>query len=157
VNAVNDPPVARNDTATTTVGTAVTIPVLTNDTDAEGDALTVTQINGLAIVAGGTPVAVTNGSVALNANGTAHFHAERHHRNRELQLHHFRRQRRDGNCDRDGDGATGVKLHHLRLHRQRSGPGRPGGDDLGGSAQHHRRDQVGTRPGRWYPQRRHSL
>ncbi|MBW4487729.1 MAG: tandem-95 repeat protein [Trichocoleus desertorum ATA4-8-CV12] len=41
VSAVNDPPIALNDTASTTEDTVVTIPVLTNDTDAEGNALTI--------------------------------------------------------------------------------------------------------------------
>ena len=37
VTAVNDPPDARDDTATTLEDTAVTIDVLANDSDAEGD------------------------------------------------------------------------------------------------------------------------
>ncbi len=40
VNAVNDPPVAVNDTATTAEGTPVTVDFLGNDTDVDGDTLT---------------------------------------------------------------------------------------------------------------------
>jgi VCBS repeat-containing protein len=42
VTAVNDAPVAVADSATTFVDTPITFPVLANDTDAEGDPLTVT-------------------------------------------------------------------------------------------------------------------
>ena len=44
VNAVNDPPVATDDSATTSEDTAVTVDVLANDTDTEGDELTVAGI-----------------------------------------------------------------------------------------------------------------
>ncbi len=60
VNPVNDAPIARNDSTTTTEDQAITINVLSNDTDVDGDTLTVSRIvNGPA-----------NGSVVLNANGT---------------------------------------------------------------------------------------
>jgi VCBS repeat-containing protein len=55
----NSAPVAANDTATTTRNTAVTIAVLANDVDADGDALTVTI--------GSAPV---HGTAAVNANGS---------------------------------------------------------------------------------------
>jgi VCBS repeat-containing protein len=70
VNAVNDPPVAANDSFSTAEDTAVTISVKANDTDVDGNPLTITQVNGLAITAGGAAVAVTNGTVSLNAAGT---------------------------------------------------------------------------------------
>ena len=54
----NPPPVAANDTAMTTEDIAVNIPVLVNDTDPDGDDLTV--ISGLA----------NNGSVLINSDGT---------------------------------------------------------------------------------------
>jgi subtilisin family serine protease len=59
VSNVNDAPVALDDTASTEQGTAVTIPVLTNDTDVDGDALSVASV--------GTP---ENGSAVLNADDT---------------------------------------------------------------------------------------
>lgn len=47
VNPVNDGPFATNDGATTAEDTPITINVLANDTDADGDALTVTGFSGL--------------------------------------------------------------------------------------------------------------
>jgi len=44
VTPVNDPPVAGNDAATTTQGTPVTVAVLANDTDVDGDLLTVSGV-----------------------------------------------------------------------------------------------------------------
>ncbi len=58
VNPVNDPPVAVPDSATTAEDTPVTVPVLANDSDAEGDPLTVTAAT------------APNGSVAINPDGT---------------------------------------------------------------------------------------
>ena len=84
VTAVNDAPDAVDDTFSVAEDGSATITVLTNDSDVDGDAITVTQVNGLAIVDGGSSVAVTNGSVALvggqlvftpsaNYNGPASF------------------------------------------------------------------------------------
>src|SRR5207245_3727284 len=64
INPVNDAPVAHDDTATTDEDTAVNVPVVANDTDVDGDALSV--------------VAVTqgaHGSVANNADGNGREHA----------------------------------------------------------------------------------
>jgi thermitase len=44
VNAVNDAPVANDDSATTREGTAVTIDVLANDRDVDGDSLSVASV-----------------------------------------------------------------------------------------------------------------
>jgi hypothetical protein len=60
VTPVNDAPDARDDVATTAEDTAVTINVLNNDTDVDGDTLTVHRI-----VSG-----PAHGSVTVNANGT---------------------------------------------------------------------------------------
>ncbi len=70
VEAVNDPPVAVDDAASTAQGVAVTVDVLANDTDVEGDTLTVAAVsNGahgsVAIVGGAvtyTPVETYFGS-----------------------------------------------------------------------------------------------
>lgn len=59
VNAINDNPVAADDTASAQTDTPVTIAVLGNDSDIDGDSLTVTGT--------GTPA---HGSVVVNANGT---------------------------------------------------------------------------------------
>ncbi len=61
----NNPPTANNDTAETPINTPVTVPVLDNDTDPDGDPLTVTDLLdipvgvGLEITDDGTTVTVT--------------------------------------------------------------------------------------------------
>jgi VCBS repeat-containing protein len=59
VNSVNDAPVAANDSATTLEDTVVTIPVLTNDSDVDGDALSAALVGG-----------PDHGTLTLNANGS---------------------------------------------------------------------------------------
>ncbi len=84
VTPVNDAPVAVNDTFTVAEDGNTTIAVLGNDSDVDGNPLTVTQVNGQAITDGGPAVPVTNGSVQLvggqliftpaaNYNGPASF------------------------------------------------------------------------------------
>ncbi|WP_126464967.1 cadherin-like domain-containing protein, partial [Candidatus Terasakiella magnetica] len=72
VGAVNDAPVGVDDTGSTTEDNAVTLDLTANDTDADGDSLTITQIDGQNISTGGS-VDVDNGSVTLNADGTVTF------------------------------------------------------------------------------------
>lgn len=62
VNPVNDAPVARQDSATTLEDTPITINVLANDTDTEGDTLTVTSFS----LNGGT----NQGTLILNPDKT---------------------------------------------------------------------------------------
>ena len=63
VGAVNDDPVANDDSANTTEDTSLTnIDVLGNDTDADGDPLSIQ----------GTPTA-TNGTVTVNGDGTLNY------------------------------------------------------------------------------------
>ncbi len=59
VNPANDPPVAVDDSANTNEDVAVVISPLGNDTDADGDPLTITATSG-----------ATNGNVVNNGNGT---------------------------------------------------------------------------------------
>ncbi len=73
VTPVNDPPVAVNDTAATRGGEAVVLDLPGNDRDVDGDVLRVTAIDGQPIVAGGTPVAVVGGTVALTSDGRTVF------------------------------------------------------------------------------------
>ncbi|MEZ5705919.1 MAG: DUF4347 domain-containing protein [Burkholderiaceae bacterium] len=63
----NAAPVANNDSFTVAEDGSVNINVLANDSDANGDALSITQVNGQAITEGGASVSVTNGSVSLVA------------------------------------------------------------------------------------------
>jgi hypothetical protein len=58
----NNPPVANNDAALTNPATAVVITVLANDTDADGDPLSVTEVTDPA-----------NGAVVVNADGTISY------------------------------------------------------------------------------------
>ena len=64
VNPQNDPPVAIDDTATTFEDTPVDVSVLVNDSDPDGDPLTVTQIltdptNGTAVINGDNTITYT--------------------------------------------------------------------------------------------------
>ena len=59
VNSVNDIPVAQNDTTTTKEGKSININVLGNDSDADGDSLTVTNVT-----------QPNHGTAAINTDGT---------------------------------------------------------------------------------------
>ncbi|MBE7691280.1 Ig-like domain-containing protein, partial [Tenacibaculum piscium] len=70
----NCPPVAQDDTASTTIDALVNVDVLADndngvDADADNDPLTITDINGTTPVVG-TPISVTGGTVTLLAGGT---------------------------------------------------------------------------------------
>ena len=81
VTSVNDVPVAVNDTATTNEDTPLTVTaangLLKNDTDADGDVLTITGfsiagITGIPVV--GTAFTIPNvGSITINADGSYSF------------------------------------------------------------------------------------
>ena len=62
VTPVNDAPVAVDDTASTSEDIPVDVSVLANDTDVDGDTLTLTGVSG-----------AVKGTATLNANGTVHF------------------------------------------------------------------------------------
>jgi len=76
VNPVNDNPVANADSASTNENTAVIVAVLTNDTDAEGDPLTVTGVtqgaNGSVVIDGvtGNPIYTPNAGYVGNDSFT---------------------------------------------------------------------------------------
>jgi MYXO-CTERM domain-containing protein len=65
VNAINDAPVAVDDSATTDEDTAATIAVLTNDSDIDGDTLTVTVT---AVPANGVATVNADGSISYTPN-----------------------------------------------------------------------------------------
>jgi VCBS repeat-containing protein len=71
VTPVNDPPVAANDAATTTEDTPVTLAVLLNDTDREGDRLTVTAASSAQGVTTINPDGTIGFTPAANFNGKA--------------------------------------------------------------------------------------
>ena len=62
VTPQNDPPIAVNDTRTTNEDTPVTVPVLTNDSDIDGDSLTVTVVSN-----------PPNGTAVINADNTVTY------------------------------------------------------------------------------------
>ena len=64
VNAVNDPPIATDDTVSTAEGASITFDLLANDSDLENDSLTVSAI--------GTPA---YGTVTDNLDGTITYTA----------------------------------------------------------------------------------
>ena len=71
INPVNDAPVAVDDGPVAAApGAAAVIAVLTNDSDADGDTLTVAQINGVSIAVGATATLATGTTVTRNADGT---------------------------------------------------------------------------------------
>ncbi|MDO9417171.1 Ig-like domain-containing protein [Pararhizobium sp.] len=72
VNGLQDVPVAINDSFTTGEDMPVDLDVRLNDSDGDNDVLTVTRINGVAIVTGGS-VPVTGGIVTLNTDGSLRF------------------------------------------------------------------------------------
>lgn len=65
VTAVNDAPTAANDAASTTAGTAVTIPVIANDGDIDGNPLTVTNLSAVSPAGAGTAVLAGGGTAVL--------------------------------------------------------------------------------------------
>ena len=72
ITGINDAPeTGVDDIGTiTSTGTAILVStLLSNDTDAEGDTLTLTEIDGSAIAPGGS-VAVRDGTVTMSADGT---------------------------------------------------------------------------------------
>jgi fibronectin type 3 domain-containing protein len=69
IPAPNSPPVAADDTATTPQGQAVTVNVTANDTDPDGDALTVTSVTQ---PAGGSAAIVSASSVRYTPNSGFH-------------------------------------------------------------------------------------
>ena len=61
VNAVNDGPVALDDSASVDEDSSVVVDVLANDSDLDGDSLTVTTAS------------AANGSVVINTDGTVTY------------------------------------------------------------------------------------
>ena len=68
VTWVNHAPVTSPDTVTVVQNSSILVNVLANDIEWDGQAMTVTKVNGAPIVAGGSAIAVTNGTVVLESN-----------------------------------------------------------------------------------------
>ena len=66
VDSINDAPIATNDTFTTTEGTSITLPVLANDSDVEGDPLTIVDFS--SNTASGVLVANSDGTFTYTPN-----------------------------------------------------------------------------------------
>ena len=100
VSAVNDPPVAVNDSVgSTNEDTPITLSLsslLGNDTDVDGDTLTLTSVHG-----------AVNGTVSL-VNGSVGLHADPElQRPGQLQLYHQRWARRQQHGDGEPDRQSG--------------------------------------------------
>ncbi|MCB9009759.1 MAG: tandem-95 repeat protein [Ardenticatenaceae bacterium] len=95
VNGVNDAPVANDDSATTDEDTAVTIDVLANDSDSDGDSLTVESVTH-----------PTNGTAVNNATDVTYTPDAGFATARRLQLHRQRWQRRQRHGHGDDHGST---------------------------------------------------
>ena len=73
VTAVNDGPVAVKDVYTVAEDNTIPLTPLANDTDADGDALSIASINGTALTGGVQTIAVPNGTVNISASGAITF------------------------------------------------------------------------------------
>ncbi len=72
INNINDPPVAATNSTMTAVNDPVTFDILGNDYDPEGEAISLTHINGQPATVG-VSIPVPNGTVIRNANHTLTF------------------------------------------------------------------------------------
>jgi hypothetical protein len=74
VTPVNDPPVAVDDSYLTGQDTPVTLSLVANDTDIDGDTLQVASINGTAVTPGtAQTIVVPHGTVKISAAGVLSF------------------------------------------------------------------------------------
>jgi VCBS repeat-containing protein len=73
VNPVADPPVAADDSAVTDEDTPVILAPLSNDSDPDGDPLTVTMIAGVAVTGGDIVTLPSGATVTLNPDGTLSY------------------------------------------------------------------------------------
>ncbi|MET3034442.1 Ig-like domain-containing protein, partial [Flavobacterium johnsoniae] len=73
VTAVNDAPVAVKDEYTVAEDNTVTLTPLVNDTDVDGDTLTISSINGTTLTGSTQVITVLNGTVNISAAGVITF------------------------------------------------------------------------------------
>ena len=70
IQPVNPAPVAVDETVSTAFETSIDIDPLANDSDPDGDPLTITEINSVVLLGGAQMISVTNGMVNIAADGT---------------------------------------------------------------------------------------
>ncbi|WP_318412507.1 retention module-containing protein [Photobacterium leiognathi] len=73
VTPVNDAPVANPDSFTTNEDTSITVDLTKNDSDVDGDRLTVKEINGTLLTGGDQTVVVDNGKIVIAHDGGMTF------------------------------------------------------------------------------------
>ncbi|WP_318465071.1 retention module-containing protein [Photobacterium leiognathi] len=73
VTPVNDAPVANPDSFTTDEDTSITVDLIKNDSDVDGDKLTVKDINGTPLTGGEQTVVVDNGKIVIADDGGMTF------------------------------------------------------------------------------------
>ncbi|MFD1602081.1 Ig-like domain-containing protein, partial [Flavobacterium artemisiae] len=73
VNAVNDAPTAVNDTYSVNEDNTVNLTPLSNDSDVDGDAISLVSINGTAVTGGVQSITVSNGTVNISVLGVITF------------------------------------------------------------------------------------
>ncbi|WP_318454451.1 retention module-containing protein [Photobacterium leiognathi] len=73
VTPVNDAPVANPDSFTTNEDTSITVDLIKNDSDVDGDKLTIKEINGTSLTGGEQTVVVDNGKIVIADDGSMTF------------------------------------------------------------------------------------
>ncbi|WP_318444130.1 retention module-containing protein [Photobacterium leiognathi] len=73
VTPINDAPVANPDCFTTDEDTSITVNLTNNDSDVDGDKLTVKEINGIPLTGGEQTVVVDNGKIVIAHDGGMTF------------------------------------------------------------------------------------